>query len=148
MHAFVRTILCSALALGFAGQAIPAGAAFSYLSPAQTKAKQCQDAKAAGDFATSLSICLSAAADFKALGDAEKHNPWYSYEVEGQMLEAAAIDYAGLKRHAEALNTAIKAHQLLLFIYKTYKMDSDDYADIAAITGRLARFEATERAKL
>jgi hypothetical protein len=148
MPSFVRNTLCAALVGAFAAQAAPAKAEFSYLSPAQTRAQKCQQTKRAGDFANSLSLCLAAAALFKSIGDGEKINPWYSYEVEGQMLEAAALDYAALNRHQEALDTALQAHRLLLYIYKNYKMDPDDYADIAAITARLAKFEAAERRKL
>jgi hypothetical protein len=148
MPCIVRTALCAALVAAFAAQAAPARAEFSYLSPAQTRAQKCQETKRAGDYANSLALCLSAAALFKSIGDGEKINPWYSYEVEGQMLEAAALDYAALKRHQEALDTALTAHRLLLYIYKNYKMDPDDYADIAAITARLSKFEALERTRL
>jgi hypothetical protein len=143
-----RLFLTVSLAAACALQSAPASAAFSYLSPAQTQAKQCQDTRAAGDFAGSLQVCLAAAATFKAIGDGEKRNPWYSYEVEGKMLEVAANDYAALGKHRQALDTALQAHQLLLFVYRTYKMDEDDYAGISAVTARLAQFEAVERRKV
>jgi hypothetical protein len=145
---FPKAALCGALIATFAAAAAPARAEFSYLSPAQTKARQCQDTRNAGSWAESLPICLSAAALFKRLGDDEKRNPWYSYEVQGEMLEAAAVDYAGLGRHRESLDTAIDAHRLLLYVYKTYAMDDDDRTDIAAVTTRLARLEVQERQAL
>ena len=64
------------------------------------------------------------------------------------MLEVAANDYAALGKHRQALDTALQAHQLLLFVYRTYKMDEDDYAGISAVTARLAQFEAVERRKV
>ena len=88
----------------------------SYLSPPQAAAQRCHKTARAGDYQTSLQVCLSAAATFKALGDGEKRSPWYSYEVEGLMLEEAAQDYAALKRHREAYDTAVDAHHLLLYI--------------------------------
>ncbi len=148
MNRLTTTLAGCALLAGFAATALPARAAFSYLSPSQTQAKQCRDLQAAGKPAESLPICVAAAATFKQLGDAQKRNPWYAYEVEGQMLEAAALDYAALKRHREAYQTALSAHQLLLYIYKSYKMDDSDYSDIAAMTARLARFETAQRALL
>jgi hypothetical protein len=142
----LRSVLsCCALVVGFGALGVPAEA-YSYLSNAQTQAKNCRETRNAGQWATSLPICLAAAETFKAQGDAEHRNPWYSYEIEGEMLENAAIDYAGLKRHREALDTAIRAHDLLLYTYHHYQMDDSDYAEIAGITQRLARFEAQQRA--
>jgi hypothetical protein len=148
MPSFRRIAGCVALAAAFSAAALPARAAFSYMSPAQTQAYSCRTTTDAGQFAASLPICLAAAATFKQIGDGEKLNPWYSYELEGRMLEAAAVDYAGLKRHREAFDTAMRAHRLLLYVYRSYKMDADDYASIAAITSRLAALETAERSKL
>jgi len=147
MPSFQRVAGCVALATAFAAAALPARAAFSYMSPAQAQAYSCRSTTDAGQFASALPICLAAAATLKRIGDAEKLNPWFSYELEGKMLEAAAIDYAGLKRHHEAFDTAMQAHHLLLYVYRSYKMDADDYSSIAAITASLAALETAERSK-
>jgi hypothetical protein len=147
---FRRVLGTAPTALALAAAFAPAtpALAFSYLSPAQVQVQQCRQTQSGGDYATSLQVCLAAAATFKAIGDGEKRNPWYSYEIEGEMLEAAAVDYAGLKQHREALDTAVQAHHLLLYVFHMYKMDDDDYANIAAATERLAQFEAAERKRL
>ena len=78
------------------------------MTPAQERAYRCQQARKHGDYQTSLQLCLASAAEFKRMGDAQKINPWYLYEVQGMMLEAAANDYAALGRHAEAQVTACR----------------------------------------
>ena len=147
MHAYFRTVLCGALAVAFAAQAAPASAAFSYLTPAQAKAQRCLQSNKAGNYSSSLQICLDAAATFKQAGDAEKRNPWYSYEVEGMMLEAAALDYSALGRHHEALETALEAHRLLLYTYRTYPMDPSDRTELSSIAARVARLADEERGR-
>jgi hypothetical protein len=147
VNPFARTAYVVAAAAALFAQAAPASAEFSYLTPAQKRAHECQQTRRAGDWAQSLPICLSAAAMFKALGDRERRNPWYSYEVQGEMMEAAAADYAGLGRHREAYDTAVDARRLLAYLPTAYKMDPDDVADIAAAVGRLDALIAVERRK-
>jgi hypothetical protein len=146
MQSFVR-ILFGATLLGAFAQPAGAGAAFSYLTPAQQKAYDCRHAESRGDFANSLPICLSAAAQYKQIGDAEKRNPWYSYEVEGYMLETAARDYAGLHRLPEALDTALKAHKLLSYVYSSYRMDPDDRKEVGGSIARVAQLVNEIRAQ-
>jgi len=147
MQSFVRTVLCAALLGALVAQPTGARAAFSYLTPAQQKAYACRHAESRGDYANSLPICLSAAADYKQIGDAEKRNPWYSYEVEGYMLETAARDYAGLHRLPEALDTALRAHKLLSYVYSSYRMDPDDRKEMAGTIARVAQLVNEIRAK-
>jgi hypothetical protein len=141
----MRALLSAVLLATLVAQAAPALAEFNYLNPAQQKVRRCQDTRKAGDYSTSLQICLSAAATFKQIGDAEKRNPWYSYEVEGMMLEAAALDYAALGRHREALDAAIQAHDLLVYTARTYPMDKGDRADVLGVAARVARIIEAER---
>jgi len=145
MKRITRPLLGAAFAALLASQAAPALAEFSYLSPAQAKSVRCLQTRDAGDYETSLAACLEAAAVYKQIGDGDRRNPWYSYYVEGQMLDAASVDYAALRRHREAYNTAVDAHLLLAYVYQTYPMDEDDKADIRKLIDHLKSLEVSER---
>jgi hypothetical protein len=62
-------------------------------------------------------------------------------------LQLLALDQAALSHHRLALNTALHAHRLALYVYSGFQgLDPDDYTDIRVLAQQLAGFETAQSA--
>ncbi len=107
--------------------------------------KSCRAFNAAGRYADSLAVCLAAAEAFRQAqrGSAPA---WFIVFSQADMLAFAAADRAGLGQHAEALNTALTAHQMLQYVYSAYPLDALQRSRVSALQRELRAFEGVEAA--
>ncbi len=139
-----KTLLAAALLTGsvFALAGAPAGAA-----TLKDQGVACVQLSAAGRAADAVDICLGAAIGYRRQAEASSVNPFDDYFTQARMLATAAGDYAALKRHSDSLSTALRAHELVLWVYRSFPMDSSDRAEITNLTQQLQHLEVAEGAR-
>jgi hypothetical protein len=104
----------------------------------------CADWYTSGHYSASLAACTAAIRGFEQQTHIQS-NPWYAYYMKATMLRYSAADNGALGHHHTALQTAIASHQLALYVYKSYRMDADDYANINSLVKELQTIEDQER---
>jgi hypothetical protein len=134
---FLAAALLTGSAFGLAGT--PAGAA-----TLKDQGVACVQLSAAGRASDAVDICLAAAIGYRRQAEAATVNPFDDYFTQARMLATAAGDYAALKRHSDSLSTALRAHQLILWVYRSFPMDSSDRAEITNLTQQLQHLELVE----
>ncbi|GAC1417554.1 MAG: hypothetical protein NVS3B16_21700 [Vulcanimicrobiaceae bacterium] len=130
------SIAAATLAIQLRG--IPVSA--EYESPVTSVATFCRTYNAAGRYAESLTACRRAAERYR---DEQSRGAtvYGSYFDAATMLAYAASDEIGLGRPAEALNTALAAHRLVLYVNSTMKLVSTKQRAIAVLATELQRLE-------
>jgi len=128
--------------LALAGTIRPAGA--QLLGPAQAQAFACVSQHNARSYRQSLQNCTSAAAGYQRLTVTQR-NPWYGFYMEARLLYVAALDSTVLRNRRKALQDALQAHQIALYVLRTYQVADGERNDLVTLTYALQRLEAGQQ---
>jgi hypothetical protein len=106
----------------------------------------CVQLTSQGRGSDALPLCLAAAAGYRVQARSAS-NPFDDYLTAGRLMAAAAADYSQLNKHKEALDTALRAHELVLWVYRSFPMDDGDKSEINELTRQLRNIEVVEGAR-
>lgn len=108
----------------------------------------CRNLNRAARYADSLAKCEMVDRALRAVHGGSQSS-MAGIALAGAEMEAfAASDFAGLRRHPQALQTALDAHRRLLDLARDATLDPDVRARVNGLAGYLRQFEAAEHASI
>ncbi len=148
VHRFAaRIVACVAmfgLTFPVAGFAEPISDPSAVVDPVLAARTSCRAYNAAYRFADSLPFCLAAAEMYRHSPTSVPKDAWIAVYAQADMLAYAAADRVGLKEHVAALQTAFAAHQLVVYIDRTFRLEPADRDHVVLLARELRQLETSE----